>query len=283
MTGNKFLLLIGIIILVAFSLIIFIYFYSNLTTNPNTGGISIEKNRTSDTLKKNSNEPVLNLTSEKPNLLTLVWQDLPPATSYIEILRSSPRANGWQKWQTIYINKSINGSAEIKNDLWGQSSNFYNYQLQAVSEANIVLVENKTTIANNSGSKIVVIGVNNLPNNNPPANINNNNSNNSGANNNTNTSNNESDHFEVKYVNKKIEIKWWNLPSNVNKAIVYRSKDLKNWLVLLEQQNPELIGPYSISLVDHTFQDSYYYKLSVEVGSEVVAVYGPAFLGPFGL
>lgn len=225
--------------------------------------------------------------------IILNWSNLPQNTSYINIFRKSSNSDSWIKWKTIQI------SAGEANSL--QVSGGYNYAIQAVSEEGNVLWSSRANTVVVGGNPPPVSSGAPLPiptqsnpapesTTNPPpiisqppvsptappeGNIYNPQGQVVGY------QPKQTANFWVHYVNKEIELGWQNLPYNTNKLIIDRSYNSTNWVQLFEQRNPRIDADF-IRLIDETFTQSNYYKFNAYNNEQLVGVYGPIYLAPYG-
>jgi len=89
--------------------------------------------------------------------------------------------------------------------------------------------------------------------------------------------------FWVQHVNQSIEIGWQDLPASTDGIVVSRAATSTGpWNQVLAQNNPGETGSFSITLVDGTLGDPYYYQLVAFHGTTTVATYGPIFLPATG-
>ncbi len=87
--------------------------------------------------------------------------------------------------------------------------------------------------------------------------------------------------FSVQHVNQSIQMEWRDLPTSTNLIVISRSPSSSGpWSQLLAQNNPGTTGSYSLSLVDGTLNDPYYYLLVASQNSSTLATYGPVYLPP---
>ncbi len=87
--------------------------------------------------------------------------------------------------------------------------------------------------------------------------------------------------FSVQHVNQSIQMEWRDLPTSTNLIVISRSPSSSGpWNQLLTQNNPGTTGSYSLSLVDGTLNDPYYYLLVASHDSSTLAAYGPVYLPP---
>lgn len=87
--------------------------------------------------------------------------------------------------------------------------------------------------------------------------------------------------FWVEYVNGKIEIGWQDLPTSTNSIAILRgASDSGPWTTILAQSDINPTGPSTIQIVDNTLDQTSYYELEAESGSNIVASYGPVSLPP---
>ena len=85
--------------------------------------------------------------------------------------------------------------------------------------------------------------------------------------------------FWAEIVNNKIQLGWQNLPSNTTELIIERSSDSTGpWTTILYQEKPEIIGPYTISLLDAAVSSPFHYRLRSFIdGSELISL-GPLYI-----
>jgi hypothetical protein len=86
--------------------------------------------------------------------------------------------------------------------------------------------------------------------------------------------------FWAIHVNRNIEIGWQNLPVETKKIAVYRSTDPDGpWTILLQQNDPNIVGPEHIRLVDYSIYVPHYYFLkTLDQNDNVLASYDPVLL-----
>jgi hypothetical protein len=93
----------------------------------------------------------------------------------------------------------------------------------------------------------------------------------------------QSGQFWVQHVNQNIECGWQNLPSGTTAIVILRSAQPSGpWGSLIEQGNPDVVGPSVIRLVDDTLNTSQYYLLEAKSGGTVLQTFGPVLLAPIG-
>ncbi len=89
--------------------------------------------------------------------------------------------------------------------------------------------------------------------------------------------------FWVQHIDQKIQIGWQGLPPPMTRIEVARAASGTGpWSTILIQENPDLVGPYSLQLVDDTLGQPYYYELNGYAGSSTIGTYGPVYLQPVG-
>lgn len=93
------------------------------------------------------------------------------------------------------------------------------------------------------------------------------------------TSTPTTDNFWVQHIDNKIEIGWQNLPSSTDRFIIYRSLNTDGpWTKILEQQNPVIVGPSQVMVVDESLGTPYYYNMKVFQSNTELSSYGPIYL-----
>ena len=83
----------------------------------------------------------------------------------------------------------------------------------------------------------------------------------------------------MQHVDQKIQIGWQDLPAPTNRVTVLRSASTDGpWSTVLVQEDPNIVGPYTIQVVDDTLGNAYYYEMNASATSTVLATYGPILL-----
>jgi hypothetical protein len=92
-----------------------------------------------------------------------------------------------------------------------------------------------------------------------------------------------SGNFWVAHANQSIEIGWQNLPANTDTIIVSRSQSEGGpWNQMLAEKNPPANGSSTLTIVDSTLNEPYYYEMTALHGGTTLATYGPAYLPAAG-
>jgi hypothetical protein len=252
-------------------------------------------------------------TSGKTNTLTITWQNLPGGTTALDIFRGKGNnTSTYTLWQTLAVS-SGNGSA---NFTLGAADQGYNYYVQAEggggsggenSTSTQVLWSSDPTTpstptptpAATPASTPTPAGATPTP---SPTPGNNNQSptpSPTGTPGNSNTTTTTYTYYNpqvqgigygtangsfwVEHVSQSIEIGWQDLPANANTIIISRSQsDSGPWNQMLAEQNPAENGSSSITLVDGTLDEPYYYEMTALDGSTTLGTYGPIYLPPAG-
>ena len=85
--------------------------------------------------------------------------------------------------------------------------------------------------------------------------------------------------FWVEVVNNRLEFGWQDLPSLTDRVTIQRSSSGSgSWTTILQQQNPETEGPYTISLLDAAVSSPFYYRLRAFAGSTELSELGPLYV-----
>ena len=87
--------------------------------------------------------------------------------------------------------------------------------------------------------------------------------------------------FWVQHMTPAIEFGWQNLPSSTDGIIISRSSATDGpWSIVISQQHPEVIGPYTIRVTSDAVNQAFYYKLDTKENSTLISTYGPLLLPP---
>lgn len=232
------------------------------------------------------------------------WENLPLDTSYLDVFRRKGKGL-WEKWRTIVISAGdrYQGSAEIQLAK-GEAASGYMYYAQATSGGNTPPLWSSSSTTATVESPIPISPPPATPTSTPPPTSETSSVTSppatppststtqatdtiiyytpsgevSGTASTTQTAN-----FWVLYVHNQIEINWQNLPSNTNKFFVERSTSSNGpWTLLLEQKDPDVIGPSFIRVLDDSVSSPHYYRMRVFEGTTLLQTYGPQLLNPIG-
>ncbi len=87
--------------------------------------------------------------------------------------------------------------------------------------------------------------------------------------------------FWVQHISDAIEFGWQALPTSTNILTVSRSSATNGpWSAVIHQEQPDIIGPYTIRIASDALNQPFYYQLEVFEGTTLIAIYGPVLLPP---
>lgn len=283
------------------------YIYNSQTTVSN----SLQNKLTPDT----TNKPNVVVLVKGTNTVVIRWSDLPPETTSLSIFRVRNGELTWSFWTSVSINKSQLPSGEIEVQVPDGDGSAYSYHYYI--EANATNTDEPTWVSDVTDPEpYVPLGEEvpqndeSEPPNNPPSSPTETIPPPTSSDDNAPPQNDEilpplpppqsqsiptyyspngqvsyagditpTGSFWVRHINNYIEVGWQNIPTTTNAVKVYRSVNQNGpWTLLMQQNNPDAVGPAYIRLIDLTISESYYYQLTAFDDTTLLATYGPEHL-----